>query len=190
MQFNDNQKHNPTLAWILNSWMHPHNNSPEEAGAGATTGRALARHDECRVDARILVACYDLVITTKHFTQQRIQLEVSLHVSLHDPPVITVHPCHAVSLSTKRNQANVFNPRLLWWLPDRALLLVCIYTTGNDPRFNNPRCQRLAMARSIHNRKRQHLADARNNYKLQCMMAPSVRTLGLLHGWRFCGFLL
>ena len=66
--------------------------SPEEAGAGATTGRALARHDECRVNARILVACYYLVITNKHFTQQRIQLEVSLHVSLHEPPMLTVHP--------------------------------------------------------------------------------------------------
>ena len=61
--------------------------SPEKAGAGATTGRALARHDKCRVDARILVACYDLVVANKHYTQQHIQLEVTLHVSL--TPMLT-----------------------------------------------------------------------------------------------------
>ena len=65
-----------------------------QAGAGATTGRALARHYECRVYARILVACYELVIT-----QQLKQLEVSLHISL--TPMLTAHPCPTVSLFTK-----------------------------------------------------------------------------------------
>ena len=160
--------------------------SPEKAGAGATTGRALARHDECRVHARILVACYDLVVANKHYTQQTHTIRShtarftdphaycpSLSLQFHCPPN-AIRPTFSI-------------PIFFGWFP---IVLCCLCTsTQDDPRCNHTQSQRLAVAQSIHNLKRQHLADARNNYKLQCMMAPSVRTLGLVHSWRFFGFI-
>ena len=120
-----------------------------QAGAGATTGRALARHYECRVYARILVACYDLVIANKTVTQQLKQLIRSLTTHRTDPHAY----CPSLSYSFTVHQNTI---RPTFSIPIRAvffgcffgcfpiysaLLLVYIYTTGNDPRSNYTQCQ-------------------------------------------------